>query len=277
MRSNLLRRASLGTAAFALGVGLSALSAHPAAAQTLVFDDLSNLANSVTGAAGTATSSTPNTFMGDGYTLLNGTTDITGFDVTPVNLSGTTFTGLKGTIYVWGTVNTGTVSAAAPAFSNLLGSYTFTSTPGTYTSGFYYTFQGGSPGITPGITLAAPLMLASNTIGLTMSYQGTTDGITYATANNLSPLITAGTVPTVGSEMFNGYYRNANSETNGNFTSSLRALGGLTNQSLGVRVYGDVAAPVPEASTTVSLGLLLALGMGGLAVASKRKKAGAKA
>ena len=37
----------------------------------------------------------------------------------------------------------------------------------------------------------------------------------------------------------------------------------------------DIAAtpaPVPEASTTVSLGLLLALGMGGLVVAAKRKK-----
>ena len=34
-------------------------------------------------------------------------------------------------------------------------------------------------------------------------------------------------------------------------------------------------APVPEASTTVSFGLLLALGMGGLVVAAKRRKAGA--
>ena len=33
------------------------------------------------------------------------------------------------------------------------------------------------------------------------------------------------------------------------------------------------AGPVPEASTTVSLGLLLALGLGGLVVAGKRRKA----
>ena len=33
------------------------------------------------------------------------------------------------------------------------------------------------------------------------------------------------------------------------------------------------SAPVPEASTTVSLGLLLALGLGGLVIAAKRKKA----
>ena len=34
-----------------------------------------------------------------------------------------------------------------------------------------------------------------------------------------------------------------------------------------------ITAPVPEASTTVSFGLLLALGMGGLVVAARRKKA----
>ena len=42
----------------------------------------------------------------------------------------------------------------------------------------------------------------------------------------------------------------------------------------------DIAAtpaPVPEASTTVSLGLLLALGMGGLVAAGKRKKVSAEA
>ena len=40
--------------------------------------------------------------------------------------------------------------------------------------------------------------------------------------------------------------------------------------------FGPSAPPaVPEASTTVSLGLLLALGMGGMVVAAKRKKRGA--
>ena len=34
-------------------------------------------------------------------------------------------------------------------------------------------------------------------------------------------------------------------------------------------------APVPEASSVVSLGLLLVLGMGGLVVAARRKKVGA--
>ncbi|MGI4789845.1 MAG: hypothetical protein ACRYFS_13455 [Janthinobacterium lividum] len=40
---------------------------------------------------------------------------------------------------------------------------------------------------------------------------------------------------------------------------------------------GAVSAPVPEASTTVSFSLLLALGMGGAAVAAKKKKAATSA
>ena len=37
----------------------------------------------------------------------------------------------------------------------------------------------------------------------------------------------------------------------------------------------NIGAPVPEASTTVSFGLLLALGMGGLVIAARRKKVSA--
>jgi len=42
------------------------------------------------------------------------------------------------------------------------------------------------------------------------------------------------------------------------------------------REHAFTAAPVPEASTTVSFGLLLALGMGGVLVAHKRKKVGVR-
>jgi hypothetical protein len=40
---------------------------------------------------------------------------------------------------------------------------------------------------------------------------------------------------------------------------------------------GPNSSPVPEASTTISFGLLLALGLGGMAVAAKRKKSAAQA
>ena len=44
------------------------------------------------------------------------------------------------------------------------------------------------------------------------------------------------------------------------------------NSMLDLQVLTVGAPAVPEASTTVSLGLLLALGFGGLAVAAKRRK-----
>jgi hypothetical protein len=51
-----------------------------------------------------------------------------------------------------------------------------------------------------------------------------------------------------------------------------------TGDTEGGIVLGPVAAPppppsVPEASTTVSLGLLLALGLGGMAISARRRKA----
>lgn len=233
-----------------------------AQADTLLFDNVSNYRNAVTGATGTSTGSTPNTFIGGAYNLLSGANSITGFDIFPVNLSGTNFTGLKITIYVWGTVNTGTVSAATPAFSNLLNTYTATST-GTYNTGFYYPFDSGEPGTTPGFTLGTPLAITSNQIGVTCAYQGTTDGVNYSSVNSLTSLITTGTPATVGSNVFNGFYRNANSETDGNFTSTLRSFG-LTNQSMALRVFGTAAAVPEPASMSI-------LGLGALALIRRRR------
>ncbi len=245
-------------------VAMGALSITAAKAD-VVFDNVSNFENSVLGADITGTSSTPNTFMGDAYVLSAGTTTITGFDLFPLNFTtATTFSGLRVTFYVWGTVNTGTVSAATPAFGNLLGTYTFdTATPGFGPGGDVYSIE--NDGITPGYTLATPLALSGTTIGLTFNYQGTVDGVNYSTVNNLTSLISDGTAPSVGSQLFNGYYRNANSEVNGNFTSTLRSLG-LNNQSLSLRVYGDVT-PVPEPTS------LALIGAGGLALLALRRRA----
>jgi hypothetical protein len=238
--------------------------AEEAGSSAVVFDNMTPFQTGVSGATVTATSSTPNTFMGAAYTLLPGTTSITGFDLYPANLAGTTFTGIKATVYVWGGVNTGTVSAASPAFSNLLGSFTVTAT-GSFPTGSFFNFESATPGVTPGITLTTPLALPSTTIGLTFNYQGTTDGVTYTNVNSLTSLITYGAAPTVGTQVGNGYYRNASSETNGNFVSGLRSLG-FTNQSLGVRVYGEVS-PVPEPATW----LTMALGVGALLLRRNRR------
>jgi hypothetical protein len=95
------------------------------------------------------------------------------------------------------------------------------------------------------------LSIPSTTIGLTFNYQGTTDGVTYNSVNSLTSLIEYGMPPTVGSQLFNGYYRNANSEVDGNFTSTLRSLG-FTDQGLALRVFGTV---VPEPSSFALAGL----------------------
>ena len=219
----------------------------------LVFDNMSNFENGVAGANNDITPFTPNNFMGDGYALAPGTIDITGFDVFPVNLSGTDFTGLEITIYVWANVNTGTVNAGSPAFGNLLASYTLFPS-GTFPSGFYFPFEGNPAGTTPGITLATPLTISDTNIGITLSYQGTTDGVNYTPMDDLTSLIAFGTPPTVGSQLFNGYFRNANSETDGNFTSSLRSLG-QSFQSLGLRIYGTVpiVGNLPPVATPASV------------------------
>jgi hypothetical protein len=238
------------------------LLAHAAvSAAQLAFNNVTIPTSGFTNAF--STSSSPNTFMGDGYNLAAGTTSITGFDVYPVNVSGTSFTGLKINIFVWGNVNTsGTVNSTTPAFGNLLGSYSFTSA-GTFTTGFYFPFE-NAPGVTPGITLATPLAVPGTQIGITFNYQGTTDGVNYSSFQNLTSIISSD-APTTGSEVFAGYYRNAGTptETDGNFTSSLRSLGGLGNfQSLAVRIY-----TVPEPSSFALAGL----GAAGFLVLRRRK------
>jgi len=216
----------------------------------VVFDNMTTFESGNTNAHVASTSSTPNTFMGDAYTLASGTTSITGFDIYPVNVSGTSYDHLKMNIFVWGSVNMGTVNATTPAFGNLLGSYTLTDT-GTFTTGYYFPFEGSPIGSNPGITLGTPLALSGTTVGITFNFQGSTDGgVTYLSANSLTSLIKYGVPADVGTEVFNGYYRNASSEVDGNFVSSLRSLG-YTYQSLGLRVYGVI----PEPSSLALAGL----------------------
>ena len=203
----------------------------------LIFDNASNFRNSVPEALAFATNSSPNTFMGGGFDLAAGSTAITGFDLFPVNVSDGAFTGLKLTIFVWDNVNTGPVSTANPAFSDLLASYSLTIS-GNLAFGFYIPLTGTPEGVDAGINLAAPLAIADTRVGITFNFQGTTDGINYSNINGLTSIISVGTPATVGANVFNGFYRNAAGEANGNFTSSLRSFTGISNQSIALRIYG---------------------------------------
>lgn len=251
MKTNLAHRAQISVLKLFIAAVALALVSVVTTKADVVFDNFSAYKSRNTDATANATGSTPNTFMGDGYVLATGTTAITGFDVFPFNWSGTAFNAIKINIFVWGTVNTGTVNVTTPLFGNLLGSYSQTSA-GSYVSGLFYPIEGSSPGVTPGIVLTNPVTISSTTIGLTFNYQGSTDGgLTYASVNSLYSIISAGPAPTVGSLLFgNGYFRNANSETNGNFTSTIRSLG-LSNQGLAVRVFGTFASAVNTSLTNL--------------------------
>ena len=102
-------------------ISIVLVTAGTSEAASVVFDNISNYENGVSGAGANSTASVPNTYMGDAYTLAPGTASITEFDIYPVNLSGTSYTGLSVDIYVWDTVNMSTVNATTPAFGNLLG------------------------------------------------------------------------------------------------------------------------------------------------------------
>jgi hypothetical protein len=214
----------------------------------VVFDNVTNFETGVPGATNVLTGSTPNSFMGDGYLLTPGTTNITGFDVFPANLTGTDFSGgLQINIYVWGSVNLGAVNSTTPAFSNLLAvltTYSFSDFP----SGFAFSLEGSPRGSAPGFVLAQPLAIPGTNVGITFNYQGSTDGINFASFDNLYSLISYGTPADVGGQDFNGYFRNVSSEMTGNFNEGIRSLG-LTNQTLALRIFGTVAPLGPVANS----------------------------
>jgi hypothetical protein len=230
-----------------LAIVLGIISSVSPARAAVIFDNISNFEAGNPNDGVTATGSTPNTFMGDGYLLNPATTSITGFDIFPVNVCGTDLDGLQITIYVWQNVNlSGTVNSTTPAFSNLLATYTVATTPsaGSIPTGYYFRFEGSPVGTSPGLTLGTPLAITGTNVGITINYQGTLDGgTTYFNTNALTSLISYGTNAqniSVGNQNFSGYYRNASSEVNGNFISSLRSLG-LPSQSLALRVFGTTS------------------------------------
>ena len=178
-----------------------------------------------------------------------------------------------GITYTFSGAGSGSVNGTA--FNNAPFSFSFT----TDTSTVHVDPNIGVPGIaavTAAVSLTGfgtgvslnPMVVFDNSNGVAGFYDATTSGDvldfqapqfkTYGLTTSLGPIPAS------------FFYSSP-------FATSLGSIS-ITSVSGGTFAAISAAVPVPavpEASTTASLGLLLALGMGGLVVAARRKKAGA--
>ena len=256
MRSSLRRRASLGIAFTALGVGLTTLAAHPAAAQTTVYSNTTNFLASGYAAGGATSAAGATDIVADDLNLLPGSAGLT--------VSGFTFS--------MANFNTATAAAAPTVF--FYSSSATTGGPGTLLAAFAFnpiSLASSSVNIFNFNPTGTGLFtLPTGTLWAGMSFSNGNSGTaTVAQLNKFGQgLFDA---PTVGSSS-DAFFQSTNPATiTGNPAGGFFNFGGSPVANFGWSIR-TTPAPVPEASTTVSLGLLLALGMGGLLIASKRKK-----
>ena len=265
MRSSTLRRrVSLGTAAAALGVGLSALSAHPAAAQTTVYSDTTTFGGQA--------------FSNGGATAATPTTAMVADDITPI----AGFAGDQVTAFTFSFANLNTTSVtAAPTVNFYLPNPDPTSgAPGTLLTSVVFnpiTQAAGSVGLFTATSTKGFFTLPTTEPNSGVAFWAgiSFSGATPALLNNLGQGLY--NAPTVGSSQDVFFQSSAPATTAGNPAGGLFYFGGTPVANFGWSFSVTPPPAVPEASTTVSLGLMLALGMGGLVIASKRKKASAKA
>lgn len=135
-----------------------------------------------------------------------------------------------------------------------------------------------------GSTLIATNFATATGLGQTQDFGGPDGSGGYLTGGHYAPFTGATEVATLG--FLNGSFvedavfplsftfADASSSLNFNFIGGQNQ--GIDDESWGLDnvVVKTISSPVPEASTTASFGLLLALGLGGLIVTARRKKAG---
>ena len=151
--------------------------------------------------------------------------------------------------------------------------------------------------LSPGEGVHAPshYLFIDGSGSLTLSFDSPVAGVGFSTIDLFNPAgrnpisITAfsgangtgtnlGAFTAVGNnfQVNNSYFMGAADSTGANTIGSLVLTDPNvhTGDQIGIDdvLIARAGAPVPEASTTVSLGLLLALGMGGIVMAAKRKK-----
>ena len=195
--------------------------------------------------------------------------------------------------------NAEAVGASVPTFYAASDGVTITS------SGLSTSIQNGAgpgqgntsyPPLSPGegVHASSHFLFVSGGGSLTLSFASPVAGVGFSTIdlfnpNGANPIsITAfsganGTGTSLGAFSAVGdnfqanklYFMGAADSTGANTIGSLVLTDpGFAGDAIGIDdvLIARAGAPVPEASTTVSLGLLLALGMGGIVMAAKRKK-----
>lgn len=232
------------------GFALAALTAAPAAfAQTTTV--YSNTAN----------------FQAFGYTNggASGTslTSLVADDITPI----TGFAGSKVTTFSFSVVNFNTT---ASTFSPLVEFYNTNGAgggPGTLLAAFQFnplTVASGTVNVFTAASAAGFFALPTGTFWAGESFTGAP----AATLNNLGQGLYS--PPTIGSSQDVFFQSSGPDTVSSNPAGGLFFLGGSPVANFGWS-FGVTPAAVPEASTTISFGLLLALGLGSGVVAAKKK------
>ena len=154
----------------------------------------------------------------------------------------------------------------------------------TFTAGSLYVMPPGAAGRATqfGLALTSNVLTESGNEDITMSFSGPTTAVgwdsytNYSTAPTVSVYDTnnmlLATFPMTQAPDTLGFFGVISSTPIGRI-NWLAVNGGAENTGLD-NIRTNTGAPVPEASSVASLGLLLLLGLGGIAV-SRRRKAGA--
>ena len=157
-------------------------------------------------------------------------------------------------------------ASIAPAFAQGTGTFTYSGGPTPFT------FSAGATGVS---LSAIPVLFNSTTDGNstgTLSLSGGTRAFgsgTFGTFTGVTETFTPSSGTLTGFSDVGTVFVSQRSATTFDLASDTTTF---TNSGTSFDLVPG--SPVPEASTTASLGLLLALGMGGIVIAAKRKKAG---
>lgn len=182
------------------------------------------------------------------------------------NIAAGSYTSTRIRVQFWGGYDP-TATGATPVFSNPLTTSAGAAAPLVFTTGVFNPTAPTNTNFTLTINGAITLPAGAN-LGVTVNWQGSTDGINFTDDDNLTTALrnpATSSAIAVGTNLTpdSGYYRNAGSETDFNFLAS-------SARNLGAGPGGLVFSltPVPEPATCLLAG---SLALGGLGYARRRR------